>query len=251
MEVREVAILRCKYCGAFFHRGKWYRRGLEEAFRKHVADYIHGEVVELEISENNGEANVAVTVQGSVNPEIPPRKAKYNISVKFIFDICPSCREALSKRELAVVQIRAAPRPINSDIKSKILSILNQELFKLKNKRIGYISDIKEYKYGIDIYTTSVNLARHLAYVISRVFPSHVLETAKVVGVKDGRKIYHMTYLVRIVTLRAGDKVLDRGVEKVVIDVKGREIILLNRANGQREVLFIESSPNLILINNE
>ncbi|ACB39638.1 NMD3-related protein [Pyrobaculum neutrophilum] len=243
--LREARVLRCKYCGAVFLRGRWLRPGKggeKELMAKVLAEKasLSGVVEDLAVREGDGGVELEVTVRGSPHPSIQPRVYTYKLKLELIYDLCISCREMLSRREVALLQIRAAPGELTDDMRKKILSIIEQELFKLKDKKIGFISNIKYIRTGLDIYTTSTNLARHLAYVIHRSFPSHVVETAKAVGVKDGRRIYHMTYLIRIATYKPGDAVKLRGRDMVVVDVDSKYVHLQNRETKEVERIPIE-----------
>ncbi|MEZ0319039.1 MAG: NMD3-related protein [Pyrobaculum sp.] len=234
--------LRCKYCGAVFLKGRWVKARKAEDLTKRILSEVgevRGEIVRLEAADRLEEMYVSVTVRGSPHPSIEPTTLEYKMTLRFELDICNSCLEALSKRERALVQIRTVPRPLDSALKQKILHIIEQELSKLREKRIGYISDLREVRNGIDIYTTSTNLARHIAYVLREEFPAHVTESAKVMGVRDGRKIYHMTYLVRILTYKPGDVVKIRGNEKVVVEVGKKTVYLHDVALGTYEQFTI------------
>jgi len=57
------------------------------------------------------------------------------VAVEYIYDVCTSCRELLSRREVALVQIRSTPRALDDLTKKKILNIIEQEIFKLKDKK--------------------------------------------------------------------------------------------------------------------
>lgn len=244
VKVKETRVLRCRYCGALFIRGRWIREGrggVEELAAKVLSDKasVSGAIERIEASQSYDGLTARVVVKGSPHPSIEPRLFTYVLTFEYVYDICNSCREMLSRREVAVLQIRGYPRGIENDVKKKIIFIIEQELYKLKDKKIGFISDIKDLKNEIDIYTTNANLARHLAYVIHRQFPSVVTETAKVVGVKDGRKIYHMTYSVRIATYKPGDVIVLKGEKMAVTSINNKYVVLHLSERGRYEQLSI------------
>ncbi|ABO08004.1 NMD3-related protein [Pyrobaculum calidifontis] len=241
VEYREGEILRCKYCGAVFLKGKWMRGRGDQVFLKILSEKgkVVGKVEQIDARDFTDYAELFLTLHGSPHPEIPPRTLKYNIRIPFKLDICNVCMEKLSKREVAVLQIRASPRPLDAEFKKKILHIVEQELLKLKSKKIGFVSSIKEAASGIDIYTTSANLARHLARVIHETWPSYAMETAKVVGIRDGKKVYHMTYLVRLFTYRVGDLIIVGGSEKVVTELNNKYIGVRDVQSGGYEQIPI------------
>jgi nonsense-mediated mRNA decay protein 3 len=227
--LREKSALKCKYCGALFIRGKWVRgKTSAELFTKFLSEKgeVKGVIEKVEVEENEEGMIGKITVRGSPHELIEPRVATYEVAVEYVYDICVFCREVLSKKEAAVVQIRSTPWPLDELTKKKILSIVEQEILKLKEKRAGFISDIKQLKNGFDIYTTSANLARHLAYVIHNQLPSHVIESAKLVGMKDGRKIYFMTYSVRILTCKPGDIVKTKDGEMQIVNINNKYVSL-------------------------
>jgi len=246
VEYRGGEILRCKHCGAIFLKGKWVRERGDQVFLKVLREKgkVIGKVEQINVRDFTDYAELSLTLYGSPHPEIPPRTLKYDVKISFRLDICNVCMEKLSKKEVAVLQIRASPRPLDAEFKKKILYIIEQELVKLKNKNIGFISSIKEVASGIDIYTTSANLARHLARVIHESWPSYAMETAKVVGVRDGKKVYHMTYLVRLLTYKAGDLIVLEGSEKVVTELHNKYIGVRDAKSGKYEQIPISDFVN-------
>jgi nonsense-mediated mRNA decay protein 3 len=251
--VKERRLLRCKYCGAVFLGGKWVRgkRGdLGEVARRIISEKtsIRGVLEKAEVSQSDGEIVINVVVKGSPHPSIEPRSLSYVVEFEYEYDICSTCREMLSRREVALLQIRGTPRGLDDTYKKKILNIIEQELLKFKDKKIGFISEIKYLKDGLDIYTTNSNLARHLAYVLHRQFPSSIKETAKVVGVRDGRKVYHMTYSLRLVTYKPGDVVKVRGEEKKIVDIGSRHVVLYSVETGKYDQLTISELLNSEII---
>jgi nonsense-mediated mRNA decay protein 3 len=251
--VKEQRLLRCKYCGAVFLGGKWVRGrrgGLEEVARRIISEktFIRGVLERTEVSQSDGKIVINIVVKGSSHPSIEPRSLSYVVEFKYVYDICNSCREMLSRKEVALLQIRGAPRGLDDIYKKKILYVIEQELFKFKDKKIGFISDIRDLKDGLDIYTTNSNLARHLAYVLHRQFPSSIKETAKVVGIRDGRKVYHMTYSLRLVTYKPGDVVRIRGEEKRIVDIGNRHVVLYSVETGKYDQLTISELLNSDII---
>lgn len=225
--LKERKALRCKYCGAWFLRGKWMKsKNPAELFIRFLMEKgsVNGIIEKVELDEREEGAVAQVTVRGSPHQSIAPRIIAYEVAVEYIYDVCTSCREFLSRREVALVQIRSTPRALDDLTKKKILNIIEQEIFKLKDKKIGFISNVKQLKSGFDIYTTSANLARHLAYAVHSQLPSHIIETAKVAGIKDGRKIYHMTYSVRVITYKSGDLIKTKEGEMMVISINNKFI---------------------------
>lgn len=224
--LKDRYVTRCKYCGAVYLKGRWVKyKDLDQLYRRVIYEKgeVRGEIKSVNIEEDEDFAVLQILAEGAPHPEIKPRQGSYNLEIYFRNDICTSCRELLTKKETAVIQIRSTPRGLDEDLLKKIFSLVEQELFKWKDKK-GAISDIKKFRHGVDIHVTSQSFARHLAYILHQHFPSYVIESAKAVGIRDGRRIYHMTYSIRLVTYRPGDVVKIEGSEKVVLEVTNRYV---------------------------
>ncbi|ABL88826.1 NMD3 [Pyrobaculum islandicum DSM 4184] len=251
----DSTLLKCKFCGAIFLKGRWIKTEKVEKtnfFRKVLTEkgVVRGLVENLEISENKEGVTITVTVRGSPHPHILPRALTYKFFIKYNYDICNYCKEILSKKEVALLQIRTIPRGLDEQLKKKILAIIEHERFKLREKKVGHISNIEFMENGIDIYTTSISLARHLTYVLHKEFPSHVIESAKVVGVKNSKKVYHMTYSLRILTYKPGDIIRMGDEELTIIHINNKFISLYNKKTKKIENVTISKfiNSNIVFI---
>ncbi|MEM1932147.1 MAG: NMD3-related protein [Pyrobaculum sp.] len=246
VSIQEKVVTKCKYCGAVYLKGKWIKyKELDKLYRKILYEKgkVVGELKSIEVEEDENFTTLRIFIEGSPHSEIPPSVYSYNIEIYFKFDICTNCRELLTKKETALIQIRSTPRVLDKEILKKVLFLIQQEVFKWKDKKVA-ITEVKELKHGVDIYTTSPSFARHLAYVIHNSFPSYIIESAKAVGSRDGRRIYHLTYSIRLLTYRPGDVVKIRGVEKVILEINNRFISLQDIQTKNFEQITISEFLN-------
>lgn len=101
--LKERKALRCKYCGAWFLRGKWMKsKNPTELFVRFLREKgsINGVIEKVELDEREEGAVAQVTVRGSPHQLIAPRSIAYEVAVEYIYDVCTSCRELLSRRAL-------------------------------------------------------------------------------------------------------------------------------------------------------
>jgi nonsense-mediated mRNA decay protein 3 len=240
VSVERCEVLRCKYCGAVYLRGRWLRaRSRSDVILKVLEEYgrVAGAVERVEVREREGGADVELAVRGSPHPALQPRELTYRLSLRYVYDICNTCREVLSKREAALLQIRATPRALGEVERKKIMSIIEHELFKLRDKNVGFVSEVKELRNGLDVHTTSPKLAQHLAHALHKHFPSSVTVAAKAVGFRGGRRIYHMTYSLHILTYRPGDVIRIGSREAVVVSVGNKFVEVRDVSSGKHELL--------------
>lgn len=234
VELRAVRVLRCKYCGSYFDRGRWVPR---RVLRSLAAGWVarRGAVERLEVeAEDLGEAvRVSARALGRSHPGASPREASYEYVVPVQVDVCPDCRSRVSRAERGLVQVRARPRGIPEEVRRAVMKVVEAELYRLGDRKVGAVIEVTERDYGIDISTSTPQLARRLAYAIGLRFPSHVLETARNVGMRGERKVYHVTYSVSLLLLSRGNVIrLGEGMY-LVADVDRRAVSLVDVRDGR------------------
>lgn len=234
VELRAGKVLRCKYCGSYFARGRWAPR---RDLRSLAAEWIYRrgavEALEVEAEEAGDMLVVHVRAVGRSHPEASPREATYSYSVPVQVDICPDCRTSASRAERGLVQVRARPRGMPEHVRRAVMRVVELELYRLREKRVGTVLEVVERDYGIDISTSTPQLARRLAYAVGSRFPSHVLETARSVGARGERRVYHMTYSVSLLLLERGNVIRLGGEMYLVADVDRRAVSLVGLGDGR------------------
>lgn len=118
-------------------------------------------------------------------------------------------------------------------------------------QRGGAIIDAKEVEGGIDIRLTNANIAKSIVMAIHRSFPSRVVETEKVVGVKDGKHIYKIIFSVRLINLRRNDEVLIDGAKYVVKDVRNNSVGLLDEKGNSVSMSFDKLIGRRVIMSNQ
>ncbi|MCD6371674.1 MAG: hypothetical protein J7L39_03070, partial [Candidatus Aenigmarchaeota archaeon] len=111
------------------------------------------------------------------------------IGIKFKNITCAECQRRISEYYGTKIQIRGN---FSGDILNKIKDFLS----KMKRKD-AYISKVEELKEGIDLFVPSKSIGRQIANYIKRRYEVKVLITRKLYGLKDGKKVYKDTILVR------------------------------------------------------
>ncbi len=163
--------------------------------------------VKLPDVRRQGDQIIEIKVIGRASENIDEHyEERYNVMVEVVHTLCPICRSVRLGRERAVVQIRSFVKSLSRDDVEMIKQLISYALSRSEEKQRGAIIDIKVLESGIDVRTTSTSLARSIASVIRRNFPSVVDESKKIVGFdRSGRHITRLNICVKILPLRRGD----------------------------------------------
>lgn len=167
---------RCKSCDRFFLKGEWRP--------------FNGKIVnDLIVRKCRGDfSGAALDIDRgflvfSVKKGAKTFSIEKPIEIKFVTVMCPDCSKISGGYYEAIVQLRGDERKI-----AKYSKMLTRLLGKMT-----FISKTEEVKGGIDIYVGSSIKTQD---ALSRLGLSYLL-TRKLVGRRDGKRIYRATFSVR------------------------------------------------------
>ena len=209
----------CSGCGAYFHKSKWEDIGnLEEAVLKAVENalFIHSEAGDVEIYLEPKEVTpfiyvVRAEVDAVVRGETIHAVAETEVRIqRTACDICS--RESGGYFE-AIIQIRAARRFPTEEERKRCSAIAREAMESMRKKgdRLAFISCVLEQKEGVDLYMGSMNASRQVCRLIISELGGNFSESPTLVGMKDGKNLYRITFAVRLPEFRAGDVIKFRG----------------------------------------
>lgn len=237
-------VTTCPTCGSIFRKGRWTLKEPEEVIFSVVEEgvTIHPEAESITLSIDpeiqEGLIRVFFTVEAKVKGLSVSEGGELEIRVKK--ESCDRCSRISSGYHEGIIQVRAEERsPTQKEIKiceNRAYDLVEQLQ---ERDRLAFISKVTKLKEGIDIYVGSMASGRQIARSISNRFGVSCSESSKLVGQKDGRKLYRVTFSVRLPKFAEGDIIqiddrvaLVRRYEKNVtgIDLRNWEHFSLNRS---------------------
>jgi 60S ribosomal export protein NMD3 len=228
-----VMITVCPSCGARREAGLWAdctapREELtREAARRglHISPEVRDVSVELAIHERTANRSFAdCRVQGLVYGV--PVEGKCRIEIQWVKEQCNRCSRMSGSYYEGIVQVRGEgrrPRPAEIRAAEKIARDIEEGLYS-SGERLSFISDVQETRDGLDITVGSQKAGKEIANAIVERLGGHVSTHPKLVGEKAGKRVYRITYAVRLSPYSRGDIVLVRGKYGEVISGHGKEI---------------------------
>jgi nonsense-mediated mRNA decay protein 3 len=191
----------------------------------HIAPEIQDRVVDLVIREHSANRSIAECrvsgslfgqqVEGSCQTEIVWEKQQ-----------CDRCSRMSGSYYEGIVQVRAVgrkPRPAEISAASRIAREVEEACFS-SGERLSFISDMEETRDGLDITVGSQRIGQEIASAIVQRLGGRFTTHPKLVGERGGKRLYRITYSVRLSAFMKGDIVLVRGRYGEVVSADGREL---------------------------
>jgi nonsense-mediated mRNA decay protein 3 len=236
-----IHIRICSSCGAYFHRSRWENIGnVEEVVLKAVENalFIHNEAGDVELYLEPKEVTpyiyrVRAEVDAVVREELVHAEAETEVRVQRT--ACDMCSRESGGYFEAIIQIRAAGRFPTEEEKRRCTAIAREAMEGMKKKgdRLAFISDFQEQKEGVDLYMGSMNASRQVCRVIISELGGGFAESPTLVGMKDGKNVYRVTFAMRLPEFRPGDVIRFRG-RIIQIRSSGKKVHGISLEDGSR-----------------
>jgi len=239
----------CSACGAHLHRSRWENIGsIEDVVLKAVENalFIHNEAGDVEIYLEPREITpyiyrVKAEVDAVVREEPVHAEAETEVRIQRI--ACDMCSRESGGYFEAIIQIRAAGRFPAEEEKSRCMAIAREAMESMKKKgdRLAFISEVLEQKEVLDLYMGSMNASRQVCRLITSELGGSFSESPTLVGMKDGKNLYRITFSVRLPEFRPGDVIRFRG-KIIQIRSSGKKVNGISLEDGSR---FISTPEEL------
>jgi nonsense-mediated mRNA decay protein 3 len=212
-----VAIRSCRICGRLEERGKWVARssrGFDEDLRsllkRNARKFIgipEEEVNDISIAKTppptgSSSTLVPILVRAKArNPQSGSPTREFEISVRLIPTICPSCLLMKSKYYEATLQVRTPSAKMPNEQKEKLMSqIFSWVEEDSKRDRQAFISKCEDKPEGFDVYLGSRRTAYSIVSRLKTLKGTSIRETYKIgkVDKSTGKRKGKATILVRL-----------------------------------------------------
>jgi len=173
-----------------------------------------------------------VIVSGSIAGRAVSTEAEVEVRVRR--ETCDVCSRIAGGYYEGIIQVRALGRFPTQDEVSRCLKIVEKTVVRAAKAgdRLAFITDVFPLPEGADIYIGSSNCGRQASRAIIDEYGGTVLESPKLVGVKEGKDVYRITFAVRLPEIVAGDIVRMRR-QVVLVEKLGKRVAGVDLASGQ------------------
>jgi nonsense-mediated mRNA decay protein 3 len=238
----KVTTVNCPGCGARRIGNTWADSGTERdvilreaavSAVKFHPDVRHSSVTMTrlrDISSNRALAMLEITgtmygkeMNGDCRVEIAWQKEQ-----------CDRCSRISGSYYEGVVQVRAHGRqPTEAELRRAVRIAYDvEDAMQEGGERLSYVSDVNETREGLDIVVGSQHIGQAIAQAIVQQMGGRFTTHPKLIGEKDGRQIFRVTYSLRLPRFQRGDVVRAAGRYGEVVYSDAQQVRLFDLADG-------------------
>ncbi len=186
-----------------------------------------------------------VSVEGAI--EGRPVRTEAEVEVRVRKETCDVCSRIAGGYYEAIVQIRARDRLPSIKEVERCLKLADDVIVKAEKAgdRLAFVSDVIELPEGTDIYVGSTPCGRQISRAIVDDMGGTIIESPKLVGAKEGKGLYRVTFAVRLPSIVPGDIVKMHG-SLVLVEKVGRRISGVDLASGYSTSVQADEEPGKV-----
>lgn len=175
-------------------------------------------------------------------------RAECSLEISWQKEQCNRCNRITGNYYEGVVQVRAQGREITKPEMERAAQIAHgvEDGLQEGGERLSYISDIQESREGLDIVIGSQHIGLAITQAIVQQMGGRYTTHPKLVGEKDGRQLFRITYSLRLPRFQRGDviRAMQRYGEVVYSD--SRQIRVFDLADGSVRTIREDDVERLI-----
>ncbi|WP_292521458.1 60S ribosomal export protein NMD3 [Methanoculleus sp.] len=206
------------------------------------ATSIHEDAKDIRVtvrSRETGPNRTTCTVEVEATLYAVPVKETCETEILWQKESCDRCSRISGGYYEGIVQVRATDRKINAYEREVATSIAEQaeESLQQSGDRFSFISELKDSKDGVDITVGTQHLGQEISRMITGALGGRFTTHPKLVGEKEGKALYRITYSIRLPFFQKGDVVFSRGGYFEVRDIDGQRLRVFDLRNGTARTL--------------
>ncbi len=236
-----VQITRCPCCGSLRDTGGWTdsirtRDDLEyDAIGSAISIRKEVQRPDLQIKLNQYSTNrthAQVTLSGKLFDK--PVEDTCSIEIIWINESCDRCNRQHGNYWEGVVQVRADGRKatLEEQEEAQRIACSVEENMQSNGDRLSFITNFDENREGLDIIVGSQALGEQISREITRRLGGKFTLHPTLVGEKDGRKLFRITYALRLPRYRKGDVLAVRGTYGEILGADAKTYTYLDLGTG-------------------
>ncbi len=252
---RRAKSTQCPSCGAIKQVNTWTdnERDRAELARElaTTAVHFHPDVrkpsMVISVEDNTLNRSTATIMLKGLLYNTP---VEGTCSVELIWhkEQCDRCNRISGSYYEGIVQVRADGRPPGTFELQMSAGIAQQveDSLQAGGERLSFISEMNETREGLDITVGSQHIGTLISQGIIAQLGGRVTTHPKLVGEKNGRQLYRITYSVRLPRFQKQDVVLSRGRYVEVVRVESNHLKVLDLTEGIPRTVREEDVDRLI-----
>lgn len=235
-----IEIKICPKCNAVYRMNKWREMNLSEAIQEAVKE-------ELKIDSEARNAQIEIyperidsytwKADARISADLKDKKVSEQISIKVRVkrDACERCSRIAARYYSAIIQIRGEGRTPTKEELARARKIAFDAIQRLMQSgdELAFISEEKEVEEGLDLYIGTLAAGKQISKAIAEQMGGKLSHSPKLMGKREGKEMYRVTYSIRLPEFLKGDIV---AIDGDVVEVKklDKQLIGIDLRTGAR-----------------
>jgi len=205
-------LMRCGHCSDYLVQGQWMKFDDVEAAAVEFAtssmnvrsDSSLGGV-EVAVDRLDGN-NLRVHITAEAKFMDLSKREELTTTVRVKGTSCPRCSKIMGSYFESILQVRSRERSMGREEKVGVLEEIEDRVEReaIDNRDL-FISRVDELHGGFDVYLSSNSLGRAIARQLTAMHGAEMKESSSLVGKREGKDVYRITFLVRLPAYRLSD----------------------------------------------
>jgi len=198
---KQLTIKMCPTCSAHFFKGHWLDEDLDHAVDREIQEALTvdkaGAAVNVDLSDVTPTmVRAHVKIDSTLGDRL---RGSYDVNIRVNRASCDRCSRIAGSYYESKVQIRAERRTPSSAELSRALDIASAAIHRArKADRLAFIAKNIQLREGVDLYVGTIKAAKRIVSAVVQEMGGTVSDSAKLIGRRDGKDIYRVTFVVRL-----------------------------------------------------
>ncbi|MCK4364769.1 MAG: hypothetical protein KAW45_01835 [Thermoplasmatales archaeon] len=247
----------CSHCGSYKYKSTWtsdlfgdvIRRLIKHSFQ--ISRELNKVDINTECNETKEGMFCKVYISGFIDDvEITE---EHDLSVRLKRTVCDVCSKQFGGYHEAIVQIRTDRTKLTkketNDFTIFVENIVEES--QSKGNRGLFITDVGKGHGGLDFFISEKGPALVIAKKIQERYGGKIKQSSKNIGMKDGRQIYRMTYLIRLPSYKKGDFLRNNNMFLHIVSIHGNTVKMIDLSNWDESTVDIRTIQKAKILGNE
>ncbi len=207
----KVDLFRCSHCREFSLDREWVSADIEEAVSRAAVNSVKvhkgAEVGEVEVAltmEDKNSYLVHLTLE--IDIEGLRKWEDQETLVRVKGTSCPKCSKIKGSYFESILQIRSRDRSMPLEEMREVLQKIQERVDKVaRNNREVFISKVEEMHSGFDVYLSTTAIGKAISKELAEEYGAERKESSSLVGRREGKDVYRITYLIRLPAYKVHD----------------------------------------------
>jgi len=207
----------CAHCGSLKYKSNWTTDSFQEILQRYARQQLHlsDELSEVTISFVYDTILDVFPLEIIINATLDgaPIQEKHTVTVRMRKNVCEVCSKMFGGYHEAIIQIRPYKKKLSKNTLEKLQDFIESHIYTIQQQgnRTLFISDMGEEHGGLDYFLSDKQSAYTIVKKTQEMFGGEITTSSKNVGMKDGKQLYKMTYLLRLYPFQSGDLISLKG----------------------------------------